>query len=403
MNQIVETVNSLLAVLKSAAHANPAFMTTAEKAEALVGMVQVESIAAELRLRIEASAGDVAEEIGARDAGSVLTARALADPRQAHADLKLAQGLERWEVVRAGLAEGLFTVEHARVIVRALDELPTDVPAAIVAKAETQLCDWAAEFTPRELRQLAGRIVSTVAPELGEEADAKAIQRLEAESAARATLSITPQGDGTTRLHGLVPDAVGVRLRTVLESFAQPRVAALEADGKVRPRSRLMAEALGQLLETVDADTLPSHGGDATTVIVTVPLAQLRAELGIAEMGETLISAAEARRLACTAAIIPAVLGGQSEILDLGRSRRLHSPAQRKALRLRDGHCRAEGCSVPAAWCDVHHAGQPWSRGGRTDLADGALLCGHHHRRAHDPAYDTTRLPNGEFRFHRRR
>jgi hypothetical protein len=95
------------------------------------------------------------------------------------------------------------------------------------------------------------------------------------------------------------------------------------------------------------------------------------------------------------------VLGGRSEPLDLGRSRRLFSPAQRKALRLCDKECRAEGCTVPAAWTDAHHL-DPWSKGGRTDLADGILLCGHHHRLAHDPAYDHTRLANGDYRFHRR-
>ena len=44
----------------------------------------------------------------------------------------------------------------------------------------------------------------------------------------------------------------------------------------------------------------------------------------------------------------------------------------------------------------------PGPDGGRTDLKDGALLCNRHHHHAHDPRYQTTRLPNGDFRFHRR-
>uniref|UniRef100_UPI0004769CB8 HNH endonuclease signature motif containing protein n=1 Tax=Nocardioides sp. Iso805N TaxID=1283287 RepID=UPI0004769CB8 len=120
--------------------------------------------------------------------------------------------------------------------------------------------------------------------------------------------------------------------------------------------------------------------------------------VGTASLGQTPISAGETRRLACTAAIIPYVLGGQSEPLDLGRARRLFSPAQRKALKIRDQHCRAEGCTVPATWCDAHHE-NPWSRGGPTDLTNAALLCGHHHRRAHDPTYETIQLPNGDYRY----
>jgi hypothetical protein len=95
------------------------------------------------------------------------------------------------------------------------------------------------------------------------------------------------------------------------------------------------------------------------------------------------------------------VLGGASEILDLGRSQRLFSPAQRKALRLRDRRCRAEGCTVPAAWCEAHHL-RSWASGGSTDLAAGILFCSHHHHRAHDSRYATDRLPNGDVRFTRR-
>ena len=100
-------------------------------------------------------------------------------------------------------------------------------------------------------------------------------------------------------------------------------------------------------LESVDPTRFPIHGGDATTVVITLSLDALRAELGTAELlGAGLvpgddasgdqITAAQARRLACTARIIPAVLGGDSMPLDLGRAQRLFSPAQRKALLVRD-------------------------------------------------------------------
>ena len=147
---------------------------------------------------------------------------------------------------------------------------------------------------------------------------------------------------------------------------------------------------------------MPLPGGDATTVIVTIDFDRLRDGLGVALVGDSPITAGQARRLACTAKVLPAVLDGDSEIRDLGRSRRLFSPAQRKAMAIRDVSCRAEGCDIPAAWCEAHHAARPWTTGGRTNLADGALLCSWHHHRAHDHHYDTRRLTSGEFRFHRR-
>ena len=88
--------------------------------------------------------------------------------------------------------------------------------------------------------------------------------------------------------------------------------------------------------------------------MVTIDLESLQTELGTGTVvGGEPLSATAIRRLACKADIIPVVLGGKGEILDLGRTRRLFSPAQRKALRLRDQHCRAEGCTIPAAWCEV--------------------------------------------------
>jgi hypothetical protein len=80
----------------------------------------------------------------------------------------------------------------------------------------------------------------------------------------------------------------------------------------------------------------------------------------------------------------------------------LFSPAQRKALAIRDKECTTDGCTVPAAWCEAHHANHPWAQGGRTDLGDGKLLCSFHHHRAHDPGWQVHHLPNGSTTFHRR-
>ena len=89
------------------------------------------------------------------------------------------------------------------------------------------------------------------------------------------------------------------------------------------------------------------------------------------------------RRMACDAEIIPVVLGGDSEPLDVGRSRRLFTRAQRMALIARDKGCSFEGCTVPAALCDAHHVVH-WRHGGCTSLLNGALLCPKHHTEVHE-------------------
>ncbi len=123
--------------------------------------------------------------------------------------------------------------------------------------------------------------------------------------------------------------------------------------------------------------------------MVLIDFDELRAEAGVGEVGTgDRLTAGEDVGSAGNAGIVPAVLGGKSEVLDLGRSARFFSAGQRKAMVIRDRECRAEGCSIPAAWCEADHWGKPWAKGGRTDLADGVLLCSWHHHRADDPAYD---------------
>ncbi len=147
---------------------------------------------------------------------------------------------------------------------------------------------------------------------------------------------------------------------------------------------------------------MPQSGGTSATVVVTIGLDQLRADLAAASLDTGgHVSAGEVRRLACSAGIIPAVLGGASVPLDLGRRRRLHTPHQRIALGLARDTCAATGCERPSAWCETHHL-TAWSRGGGTSVQDAALLCSWHHHRAHDPSYAWERLPDGTIRFHRR-
>ena len=88
------------------------------------------------------------------------------------------------------------------------------------------------------------------------------------------------------------------------------------------------------------------------------------------------------RRIACDAAIIPAVLGSRGEVLDLGRTARLATPKQLQALWIRDQGCTFPGCSRPPSWCDAHHVWH-WCDGGPTDLSNLALLCPRHHTIVH--------------------
>jgi hypothetical protein len=399
-------------------------MPTTDKAEALIELTRIESRVAELRMRILADSADVAETTGARNAADWLADATHTRFEDAQADLRLAAALDfRWHALGAGLREGRLNTGQAHVIVRALDNLPEQVPQDVLAAAEAALIDHATRFSPKQLARIGRHILTVVAPDLVDEAEGRRLAALEAEGRRRTRLTLRRLGDGTSRISGRLPDAAATRFATYLEAYANPRRDAVVADGDPAidpvprlPYPRRLGEAFCQLLETLDPQRLPVHGGDATTVIVTIPFATLTAELGAADLlgtgtvpsdphadpcaGET-ITASQARRLACNARIIPAVLGGASEILDLGRAQRFFNAAQRRAMLLRDRTCRAEGCDIPGTWAEAHHW-VAWSRERLTDLDNGVLLCSHHHHRAHDPGYLVDRMSNGDVRFSRR-
>ncbi len=393
-------------------------MGTSDKASALVALSATVDQLEALRLRLLAASDDVAAEAGARDAGAWLAHESRGDRREQQRDLRLATALAtRWHQLEAGLASGAANLAQARVIAYALDELPGDIPAEVVATAEAQLVEYAAEFGPADLRVLGRRILDVVAPDVGEAAEARALEAEERRADEQTILTLTPCGDGTTLIRGRMPDAAAHRLATYLDAFTSPRQGRVST-GRSQARcsttiggpiERRRGQAFCALLEHLDPAKLPDHGGDATTVMVTMTLDQLRSELGTAGLigvstgstAEGKISAGALRRLACNANIIPVVLGGKSELLDLGRTSRLFNRPQRKAMRVRDRRCRARGCTVPATWCEAHHL-KPWALGGATDLADGVLLCSFHHHRAHDPTYEVERDPNGDLAFVRR-
>ncbi|UMG91403.1 HNH endonuclease signature motif containing protein [Nocardioides sp. TF02-7] len=440
----VEACARLLAeTVNDAAELEATFMTTDAKARVITKLHAVENQVKALRLKVMAASSDVASENAAADVASWLAHEVNADLRDARADQRLAKALDdRFPVVAAAFADGRVSEEQAWVIVRAVDALPKRVGLQVKADAEETLVDCAAQFAPTQLRILGRHILHVVAPEIADEEDAKKLAEEEATAEERSRLSIRDLGDGTSRISGIIPTPAAKRLDTYLDALTSPRhrgpdtvedetqttetgdaepleptttelpdgteIIGCHDEGDRIPYPKKRALAFCTLLERLDPDRLPEHGGDATTVLVTITLEDLRSELGVAGLVEPdlehgpNITAAEARRLACNAGIIPVVLGSDSEVLDLGRTRRLHTPHQRKAIRRRDKRCRARGCRVKPQWCEIHHL-HAWRDGGSTSIDDGVCLCAYHHRLIENPNYEHRRLPDGDLFITKRR
>lgn len=156
---------------------------------------------------------------------------------------------------------------------------------------------------------------------------------------------------------------------------------------ELAPRSQLRAEAFVELCRRqLDSPEMPTERGSKPGVAVVVDWDVLtgRTRAGLSEFLEgTVITPETARRLACDAEVCRLLTGPDGEILDLGRTVRTATPAQWKALKIRDRHCRFPGCRRPWSWCDAHHLDWWWDQHGPTDLNRMVLLCRFHHTLIH--------------------
>ena len=411
-------------------------MSPADQRDTLIELTKAQSQLAALELRVlaEADRSGATDTEAARSAADWLAVQTQQVRRAVRSDLHLARSLEGRTHLTQAMSHGEVNVPQARAITHALDRLPESGDFAVTdadrTKAEAHLVALAAHHDAKELAILGRKVFEVIAPEVAEEFEGKALADQEATALRRTMFTMREDDEGTCHGRFRIPVLHGHILQKFLLAIASPARRTngpdTGADGDSNtacgdghaeassgpacidpdlPPSVRQGVAFCQLLEAIPAKDLPTAGGASATIVVTMTLEQLTAALeahGICDLdtgGQ--LTAGEARRLACTAAIIPAVLGGKSEPLDLGRRRRFHSPTQRLAMTLRDKGCTAQGCDRPPSMCHAHHD-HPWSHGGNTDVATGRLLCGHHHRRIHDTHYEHRIEPSGAVSFHRR-
>ena len=379
--------------------------------DTLASLTRLKARVAELEMRVAKGCERAQVEVG--DASTSTAAwwatRTSQTKKACVTALRLATALD-WdhESVRDALAAGDLVLEQAQVIVNAVEALTTGpgkdlVEPHIQALAERELIKLGRDYDATALRVLGRRILDIVAPEVGEAHEARVLAAEERE--AMATARFTMSEDGHGRAHGrfTLPAQHAQMLRKHLMALASPvgKPSQERSEPEFFGPGR-MGQALMAYVERYPTQQLPTSGGIAADLLVTLDHHTLLTGLGAAQLDTgALISPAMARMLACEAGIIPAVLGGGSEVLDLGRKRRFHTTAQRRALIVAQGMCTAHGCDYPPGLCHVHHD-IPWAKGGHTNTKDARLLCPKHHHRIHDPDYQATKLPTGKVTFTRR-
>src|SRR6478735_934013 len=382
-------------------------MNAAETASTLLELTRLEAQVVELKARVAMHADEIqiGTETGAPSTATWLAHTTRQTRTAAYRTVHLGYDLNTHDLVRDALAHGDLVLEQADVIIRAVTALPDDLDPDQIIQAERHLVAAAGEHDAKALRILGRRLMEVVAPELADQHEADQLAKEEAKAAQSARFTMTDDGHGQVHGRFTLPTRHGAMLKKMLLALAAPKhLAATQGAGvERRPGPERMGNAFIELIERIGAKDLPKVGGRDATIVVTIDLDTLLGRLqkaGVLDTGER-ISPGEARRLACTARIIPVVLNGRSEVLDVGRTQRFFTRAQLTAIGIRDKGCVTEGCEWPPWMCHAHHWTR-WTDDGRTDLANGALLCPRHHARAHDPTYEMTHHPSGTVTFHQR-
>ena len=351
---------------------------------------RIEQRAAGLRLArlAELDSRGIPGQRGAASTVSWLRSVLLIGGNAAARMLHLARGLRGAAATVAALAAGEVHVEQAHAVVQTLQSLPDEVKPEVVGQVEAVMLEHAGVLEPAQLRVLGERALAHLAPEVADEADRKAMQAAEAKAVQKRGLHLSPDDAGGVTVRGSLDAESAAIVRAALDPLTKPcRSDDGGLDGRSAPQRR--ADALVEVCRAVlGTDALSTSGGEPIQLVVTCGFDALTRQLGVGTLDTGVrLSPETVRRLACDAVVLPAILGGQSQVLDLGRQRRLFTGAVRRALNLRDGGCAFPGCDRPASWCQGHHI-ISWLDLGPTDLDNGVLLCGHHHRVIHDGEWE---------------
>jgi hypothetical protein len=334
----------------------------------------VEGAVAGLRARLIAcvQASRAHDDAGHAGTTSFLRDHLGVSGREAKKQNEMARDLRLLPQTRAALADGRIGAEQAQAIGLAARRGTLGAPGA----TEQQLLP-AAEQQPPDVFQRHIRREEQLA-------DSRSLERAEQRAYRRRRASLARRQDGMWDLHALLTDEDGELLATALDAFRSadpPGTPPLEQ----RSPEQRTADALSDVIGASLRATSKTSGGVRPHLNVVVPVELLDAESSevVSASHGGVLSSAALSRLLCDANLRRLLTRGDSEVLDVGRTKREWSVAQRVALHVRDGGCRAPGCDRPAAWTDAHHIVW-WTKGGATSVDNGILLCRRHHRMVHE-------------------
>jgi len=286
----------------------------------------------------------------------------------AAASLAVGKNLERLPESVQAMKSGEVGFANLTVMARTMNAVPDRFQ-------EDRLLEQARENSPGKFHHICRHFRHA--------ADPKGYAAEQAEQVENRSLHMSMWEDGSYLLNGYLDAVGGAAVRTALEPLARK-----SGEDDTRELDRRLADALVELAE----GSMPRAQIQVTSSVETL--------LGLAgapaaEMDFALpISAKTVERFACESGVTRVLLGSESTVIDVGRSKRTVSGPARRALDARDGHCRWPGCDRPAKWSAAHHVVH-WIHGGSTDLSNLILLCHRHHWMVHEGKWQIVQSDDG--------
>ncbi|MFF1823391.1 DUF222 domain-containing protein [Kribbella sp. NPDC058245] len=352
----------------------------------------------ELQLTGRLDETGTAQELGARDTVELVSQRYRLNPGDVRKDLKYSAALGKYPAVVDALPDptdpshpAVLGPALAKVIVTTLEKAPASVPVDVLEVAEEQMVEAARISNPRELAKFGLEVLARL--------DTDGAEPAEDEARAKESLRLR-QVDGGVKFSGFVAGASGEQLLTQIHTGAKPHKT-IDGQRDPRPLDVRQVDAFKGILDAAAGN--PDHPG-VPHITVTIDFNDLKNAVlantpeafrgadsapdgsgSSAAVGEMVfggnLSASAVRLLACDAAILPIVLGGDSQPLDVGTEQRFVNRYLRRALNKRDKGCVV--CKAPPWMCHAHHVIY-WADGGPTSLHNLVLLCAAHHRAVHN-------------------
>ncbi len=282
--------------------------------------------------------------LGAREAAILVTASST---------------LTQLPAVAEAAAAGTIRADHVAAFTYGLKH----IGATQIINAEPWLLDVARACEPLELLKVVRALREAIFPDDLDKAWAQGMDKQDIQVVA------VPEGFHVT---GFLSAAIGAKFKAVLDAVAKPT----DKDD-LRTGSERRIDGLDQLLTRVLEGGLPCDKGIRPHLSVIVDATEdTPAKLaGYGSIGPRLLD-----YLSCSTDLTP-IYTRNGRVLDLGRSHRLATLKQRRAIIAhQDGECAAPGCHN--THLEIHHSIW-WSRGGKTDIDALIGLCSRCHHLVH--------------------